>query len=304
MSITVFGSINIDMTTYVQRMPAAGETLHGDRYALGLGGKGCNQAIAAVRLGAEATLIGRVGQDEFGARALKELKAEGLSTAAIVEDPDSETGIAVISVDAHAQNSITVIGGANMAITADQVAAAQSHMAQSSVLMVQLETPLDRAQQAMDLARAAGATVILDPAPAPAAGLSTSILAAADWVTPNETETGFLTGLTPTNELEAREAALLLRQKGVRGAVIKLGAQGVYYQTETEDGFIPPFSVKSVDSVAAGDCFNGGFAYALDAGQSIAQALRFAAACGALATTKPGASAAAPTRAEVERLIS
>ncbi|SDJ05368.1 ribokinase [Aliiruegeria lutimaris] len=303
MPIAVFGSINIDLTTYADRLPRPGETLHGERYALGLGGKGCNQAVAARRLGAVTTLIGRIGEDEFGARARAELAAMGVPTRDIFQDPDSDTGIAVIGVDSTAQNCITVIGGANMAIDGSDVARAAERLAAADILLLQMEIPLEPALMAADLVRQSGGRVILDPAPAPANGYAPGVLARIDVITPNETETELLTGLKPTNAKEAAQAAAKLREQGVAAAVVKLGASGVYFQDAESEGFVEPFKVDSIDSVAAGDCFNGGLATALSEGRPLAEAVHFAAACGALSTTKRGASASAPTREEVEDLL-
>ncbi|MFD0982768.1 ribokinase [Tropicimonas aquimaris] len=303
MPIAVFGSINIDLTTYGARLPRPGETLHGDRYAIGLGGKGCNQAVAASRLGAPTVLIGRVGDDTFGRRALADLQATGVSTRGVLIDAGAETGIAVIGVDAGAQNCITVVGGANMAIDASDVARCRSELECASVLLLQLETPLEAGLQAADIVRAAGGRVILDPAPAPQGGLPPEVLARVDIVTPNETETELLVGLRPSNPEEAARAAGLLRAQGVAAAVVKLGAAGVYYQDAESEGFVPPFKVDSIDTVAAGDCFNGGLGYALSQSAPLGEAIRFAAACGALSTTRAGASSSAPTLAEVEALL-
>ncbi|RYH08647.1 ribokinase [Tropicimonas sp. IMCC6043] len=303
MPIAIFGSINIDLTAYAERLPRPGETVHGERYALGLGGKGCNQAVAACRLGAETALVGRIGTDEFGNRALAELAALKVPTGGVFRDAESATGIAVIGVDATAQNCITVIGGANMAIGAADVERAAETFRGADILLLQMEIPLEAGLLAADLVRETGGEVILDPAPAPAGGYATDVLARIDLITPNETETELLTGLRPTNAAEAAEAAGLLRAKGAGAAVVKLGAAGVFYQDAASEGFVEPFKVESIDSVAAGDCFNGGLAVALSEGRPLGEAVRFAAACGALSTTKAGASSSAPTRAEVEALL-
>lgn len=303
MSIAVFGSINIDLTTYAERLPQPGETLHGSRYGLGLGGKGCNQAVACARLGADTKLVGRVGKDSFGETALKALTEFGVPTDHVLVDEQADTGIAVIGVDERAENCITVIGGANMAIDQSDVERADAAFEAASILMLQLEIPLAAGLAAADHVRSKGGRVIFDPAPAPADGLPDAVLKRVDVITPNETETGLLTGLKPSNREEAAEAAKILLAKGVAAAVIKLGAHGVYFKSGDEEGFIAPFKVKSVDSVAAGDCFNGGLAYALAQKLPLSQAVRFAAACGALSTTRPGAAPSAPTREEVEHLL-
>lgn len=303
MSIAIFGSINIDLTTYGERLPAPGETLHGDLYAIGLGGKGCNQAAAVRKLGAETTLIGRIGQDSFGHTALEALKQLDISTHGVHSDPDNNTGIAVIGVDGRAENCITVIGGANMALDETDVARQKSALEAADILLLQMEVPLEAALCAADLARAGGGTVIFDPAPAPAHGLPKDVLERVDIITPNESETQLLTGIKPSDATEAAEAAKILRDKGVAMAIIKLGANGVYFESDDERGFVTPFTVDSIDSVAAGDCFNGGLAYALSRDMSLTEAVRFAAACGALSTTKSGASSSAPSLEEVENLL-
>ena len=303
MSIAVFGSINIDITTYGARLPQPGETLHGDHYAIGLGGKGCNQAVAAMKLGARTTLIGRIGKDEFGKTALSALRRLGIATDGVLVDPDSDTGIAVIGVDAQAQNCITVIGGANLAIECSDVARARAPLESAAILLLQMEIPLDAGMAAADVVRRNGGRVILDPAPTPKGGLAPSVLSRVDVITPNETETEILTGLRPTNAEEAAVAATRLRTDGVAVVVIKLGADGAYYQDADGDGFVPPFRVVSVDSVAAGDCFNGGLAFAFAEGRPLSDAVRFASACGALSTTKAGATSSAPTLDDVSALL-
>ena len=303
MSIAVFGSINIDLTTYGARLPSPGETLHADHYATGLGGKGCNQAVATSRLGARTTLIGRVGRDNFGDTALSVLEKFDISTDGVFVDPDADTGLAVIGVDGKGQNCITVIGGANMAIDDSDVERARERLSAADVLLLQMEIPLAVGLAAADITRENGGQVILDPAPAPAGGLSSNTLARIDLITPNETETELLTGMRPTSIEQAALCANQLRAQGVAAAVIKMGAEGVYFQDAEADGFVPPFKVNSIDSVAAGDCFNGGLAFALAKGNSLGDAVRFAAACGALSTTMAGAAASAPGLQEVVDLL-
>ena len=304
MSIVVFGSINIDVSVYSEHLPGPGETLHGDSYAIGLGGKGCNQAVAVARLGADVALIGRTGDDQFAALARSSLAEFGVADDLILTDPDNATGIATIGIDRHGENSITVVGGANMAIDEVDVVRCGAEFARADILLLQLEIPLAANLSAAAVVRNGGGRVILDPAPAPVAGFDDpAIYAQVDIMTPNETETEALTGVRPNTADDAASAAQCLHDKGLSGAVIKMGAQGVYYSTPGDQGFVPAFTVEAIDTVAAGDCFNGGLAYALARGDSIGDAVRFAAACGALTTTRPGAAAAAPGRAEVEKLM-
>ncbi|MCA9955579.1 MAG: ribokinase [Anaerolineales bacterium] len=301
MAVVVLGSINMDLTTYVPRLPAPGETLFGSAFITVPGGKGFNQAVAAGRLGAPTQFIGRVGDDAFGKGVLELVAHEPVDTSGILVDPDSGTGLAVISVDDAAENSIIVVSGANMAHDGLEVARTRQALATANVLLLQLETPLETTLAAAEVARELGKIVILDPAPAKP--LPPEAYQLAHFMTPNELETEMLIGFRPTNQDEATQAANILRERGVETAVIKLGAQGVYYQSTSESGFIEPFRVNAIDTVAAGDAFNGGLAVALSEGKPLAEAIRWGAAAGALATTKPGASSAMPTRAELEQLL-
>jgi ribokinase len=303
MSIAVFGSINMDITAYCDRLPKPGETLHGERYLTGLGGKGANQAAAAARLGAPTYFIGRVGSDHFGNTALELLQSFGADVKHVLNDPVHPTGIAIINVDRNGENFITVIAGANFAIDGSDVEAAADSLERAQVLLLQLEVPWSPMMLAAERARTTGAKIILDPAPAPDDAGQID-LSRIDIITPNETETEILTGIRPRDAATAAEAARRLHAKGTPIVLIKLGDRGAYLSAGTDGLFISPFKVETIDSVAAGDCFNGGLAYALSNGQGIAEAARFASACGALSTTRYGAAAAAPTLAEVEALLS
>lgn len=302
-SIAVFGSVNIDVTAFCERLPRPGETVSGRGYSMALGGKGANQAVAAARLGAHSSLIGRTGTDAFGALARERLGAHGVDLDQLLAQPGVSTGIAVINVDSHAENAIVVVGGANMTVDATDVERASLTLAAARVLLLQLEVPLAASLAAAARTRAAAGWVMLDPAPAPAGGLPPLAYAAADLITPNETETEALVGVRPQTPAEAAIAAARLRERGVRTAIIKMGAAGVFYDGPAGAGFVPPFAVKAVNSVGAGDCFNGGLAFALAQGRALPDAVRFAAACGALATTGPGGAASAPAIGDVENLL-
>lgn len=303
MTITVLGSINIDITAYSERLPRPGETISGNSYILGLGGKGANQAVAASRLGARTIFVGRAGDDSFAAAAVNQLEGFGVGANFILRDRDSSTGIAIIGVERSGENAITIVSGANMKHDAREIERARAELGHTKVLLLQLETPLGVALDAARIVRAAGGLVVLDPAPAPAGGIGGDVLANIDLITPNETETSALTGILPSSADEGITAARKLRALGAAGAIVKLGARGVSFSTADDEGFVPPFKVTPIDTVAAGDCFNGGLAAALADGMPIAAAVRFAAACGALSTTRKGAAASAPSRGEVEALL-
>lgn len=302
MTIVVFGSTNVDVVAYSPRLPRPGETVHGDAYSIGLGGKGANQAVAVARLGGTVELAGRTGMDTFGTLARERLAHFGVVTKHLLPDEDNPTGIAVIGVDARAENCITVIGGANMAVDVTDVDRLAPLLSHTQVLLLQLEIPLAAALAAAEIVRAAGGRVILDPAPAPAGALPDAVWQAVDVMTPNETETEALVGIRPTDTASAARAAAAMTARGLPVALVKMGAGGVYWRSAEGEGHVPAFKVTPVDTVAAGDSFNGGLAYALARGDALPDAVRFASACGALATTKRGASDACPTLAEVQAL--
>lgn len=303
MTIAVFGSINMDVTAYMRRLPKPGETLHGHEYKLGLGGKGANQAVAARKLGSEVAFICRLGNDDFAKPAERELAMHGVDLALVRHDQAGATGIAIINVGEGGENYISLIGGSNLRVDASDVARARPALEKARVLLLQLEVPLAASLGAAAIVRSHGGTVILDPAPAPEGGLAAEVLQAVDIITPNETEAGLMLGWQPETLEQGLQAARELRARGVAVAVVKLGAKGLAVAGPGLETMIPAFKVTAIDTVAAGDCFNGGLAHALEQGQALEQALRYAAACGALSTTKKGASAAAPTRADVEAFL-
>ena len=301
MTVLVLGSINMDLITYVPRLPAAGETLFGTSFITVPGGKGFNQAVAAGRLGATTRFFGRIGDDAFGNEVLAVTASEPVDMRGVVVDPAQGTGLAVISVDEAGENSIIVISGANMAHDDSDVTRCVAAMDDAQVLLLQLENPLDAALSAARAARERGLTVVLDPAPVTA--LPDEAYRLATIMTPNEVETEVLVGFRPKNADEATRAGEMLRERGVDIAIVKLGAQGVVWVSAESSGFMPAFTVNPIDTVAAGDSFNGGLAVALSEGASLPDAVRFAAAAGALATTRAGATSAMPYRAELDQLM-
>lgn len=301
--IAVLGSVNADVSGFCDHLPRPGETVLGTRYSIALGGKGANQAAAVARLGYRVEMIGRVGDDAFGAMVRAGLDAFGVGHDHLLITKGTATGLALISVDAHAENCIVVVGGANAEVDQAVVDNAAAPLRQAPILLMQLEIPLIADLTAAAQTRENGGLVILDPAPAPAGGLSPDVLRAVDIVTPNETETEILVGIRPQSAADAARAAELLMSRGVASAVIKMGRHGVYFRGKGAEGLVPPFTVKAVNSVGAGDTFNGGLAVALARGDELPAAVRFAAACGALAATGPGGAASAPTLSAVEELL-
>ncbi|HEX9796584.1 MAG TPA: ribokinase [Anaerolineales bacterium] len=301
MTIVVFGSINMDLTTYAERLPRLGETLFGTSFNLAAGGKGANQAVGAARLGAAVAFVGRVGQDMFGPAARQALEQEGIDTAGLQTDPDHGTGLAVINVDRAADNAIVVISGANMALDQNDLDRAASQLARARLVLLQLEVPQAASQALAARARQRGVRVVLDPAPAQP--LPDEFLANVDVLTPNEVEAASLVGFPVDTMSAAQAAADQLRARGPAAVIVKLGAQGAYCSSGEWSGQQPPFRVDSLDTVAAGDAFNAGLAVALAEGAGLQPAVRWGAAAGALATTRRGAIPAMPSRDEVLALL-
>ena len=305
--IRSFGSIKIEVTARAARLPRPGETVHGESYAVMLGGKGSNQAAAAGRLAAgsdiQVALAGRIGQDSFGTQARRELERFGVDLSPLREDAAQATGIALIGIDGSGENCITVVGGANMAVDETDVAAASEWLERAAVVLFQLEVPQQAVLAAARKARAAGALVVLDPAPAPDHGLLDALWHEIDILTPNESETFQLTGLRPDTVEDAAKAADLLLAKGVKAVLVKMGSRGVFWHDGTQSGNSAPFRIEPVDTVAAGDCFNAGLAFALAQKKPFPEAVRIASACGALATTRHGAADAAPEWEAVAALM-
>ena len=305
--IVCFGSVNIDITAYSRDLPRAGQTIHAERYAIGLGGKGANQAAAAARLSGggvqRVEFAGRIGEDAFGVQARAALQAFSVGLGGLAVDRDHPTGIALIGVDARSENAITVAGGCNMAVDNTDIERIGPLLDGARVVLLQLEIPRSASLAAAARARRAGAFVVLDPAPVPEAGLPNEAWGLVDLMTPNESETAALIGVRPRTADEAMQAAQRFLSRGLAAVVIKLGGNGVVYRSASGGGFVAPFAVAAIDSVAAGDCFNAGLAFAISHGDDLARSVRFAAACGALATTRVGAAASAPYLAEVRGVL-
>lgn len=280
------------------RMPAPGETVSGDRFVTGPGGKGSNQAVAAARLGAAVTFVGRIGQDVFAPIALNIWHAEGIDTSHVTQDADHSTGVAPIFVDASGENSIVVVLGANLAVSRADVDRARAAIAAADVVITQLEIDPDTTAYALQTAREYGVRTILNPAPA--RPLPAEVIALADYITPNQTELATLSGLAGES-VETMARALLVND--TQAVVCTLGAAGAQYVRRADSVTVPSFKVNVVDTTGAGDAFNGGLAVALAEGQDLRAALAFANATAALCVTRPGTAPSMPPRAEVDALL-
>ena len=289
------------MVSFSPRFPRPGETVVGDRFLTYAGGKGANQAVAVARMGANAVLVGRVGGDMFGPQLLDGLAAAGVDISGIGVNPDESSGIAVIGVDETAQNCITQILGANATCGPTEAAAVKRELPGASALLLQLEVTPELSLEVAREAKAKGVTVMLDPGPV--RPLPEGLLGLCDVITPNETEAQALVGFPVTGPDSAAEAASALLDQGVGIVVGKLGAQGAYFASQSNRGMTPPFDVDAVDSVAAGDAFNGALAVSLAEGKDLEEAVITASAAGALAVTRTGAQDSMPERSQVEDLI-
>lgn len=300
-TIVVLGSLNMDLIGVAPRLPAPGETIRGESFYTAPGGKGGNQAVAASKLGANVRMVGRVGKDTFGESLLSDLRGHGIDVSGVAQDLTESTGIAIILLDSLKQNYIVVVGGANLACGEQELEAAKRAMDGADALMLQLEVPVELSLEAARYAKSRGIRVFWDPAPA--RELPDEVFVVADVITPNQIEAEALTGVAVKDVASAQEAADALLNKGVSVAVVKMGEDGVFFATKVESGFVLPFSVDAVDTVAAGDAFGAALSVALSEGVGLSDAVRFGAAAGALAVTKPGAQDAMPSRFEVEDLL-
>lgn len=300
-SVTVIGSINMDLVVRSPRIPLPGETIIGSGFHTVPGGKGANQAVAAAWLGADVAMVGRVGDDAFGDELLESLVAAQVDPWFVARDRKQASGVALIVVDDAGQNSIVVIPGANMALAPGEVVDAEPVIEDADVLLLQLEIPLETVIVAAKLGREHGAKVVLNPAPA--RPVPEELLSLVDVLVPNERETELLTGLAVDDLAHGQEAARGLLATGVETVILTLGAQGALLAYGHETLHVPAFEVEVVDTTAAGDAFLGGFAVALAEGKDLAEAVRWGNAAGALAATKLGAQPSLPGRPEVEQLL-
>ena len=298
--ITVVGSLNTDLVIRTPHLPSVGETVTGGEFATFPGGKGANQAVAAARLGARVAMVGCVGGDDFGRRLADGLRRDGIDVTHVRVEAESASGTALITVDPQGQNTIVVAPGANWRLTPEDVARAEAIIAESSILLLQLEVPMDAVLAAARLAHARGVRVVLDPAPVPRQPLPVELYRLIDILNPNEGEAAALSAVTVTDEGAAGIAAEHLLRKGARAAVIKLGARGAFVHDGKRAEMVPGIRVDAVDTTAAGDAFAGALAVGLAEGKDLIDAVHFATTAGALSVTRHGAQPSMPFRAEVD----
>lgn len=297
--ILVIGSSNTDMTVRSATLPKPGETVLGGDFRMGPGGKGANQAVAARLLGGDVTFVCKLGRDMFGEGASKHYESCGLDTSKILWS-DKPSGVALITVDSKAENSIVVASGANADVTVSDIDSVADIIKSSGILLLQLEIPMDAVVRAAEIAFEAGVQVVLNPAPA--TSLPAELLKCVSILIPNETEASAISGIDINNLETASAAAERLKGMGVREVIITMGSRGSMV-CDGECTFVPAVKVNAVDTTAAGDTFCGGVCVALSEGKALSEAVKFATAASSIAVQRPGAQDSVPSRCEVDKLL-
>jgi ribokinase len=301
-NLVVLGSINADHILNLETFPTPGETVTGNQYQVAFGGKGANQAVAAGRSGVNIAFIACTGDDDTGERVRKQLASDNIDIAPVSVVAGESTGVALIFVNAEGENVIGIHAGANAALTTERVEAQRGIIAGAEALLMQLESPVESVLAAAKIAHENHTSVVLNPAPARV--LSDELLALVDIITPNETEAEKLTGIRVENDDDAARAALALHEKGIGTVIITLGSRGVWASVNGEGRRVPGFKVKAIDTIAAGDTFNGALVTALLEGKAMDDAIRFAHAAAAIAVTRKGAQPSVPWRKEIDEFLS
>lgn len=300
--VAILGIFVADLAFRAGRMPAIGETIAGSGFKMGPGGKGSNQSVAAARVGADVTFISKLGKDEFGAIALETWKGEGIR-AQVIESPDHPTGAAFIYVnDRTGENAIIVVPGAAGTISVADVEAAADAIRGAAVFVTQLEQPIPAAHRGLQIAREAGVVTVFNPAPAEP--IDGSIYSLCDYITPNESEATFLSGINVVDVASAKKAGDWFLSQGVGTALITLGEAGALLHSKTQSVHVPAFRAGPVlETTGAGDAFNGGFAAAIARGDEPVAAARFGCAVAGISVTRAGTAPSMPSLAEVETLL-
>jgi ribokinase len=299
-AVLVLGSANTDLTVRAERLPRPQETVTDGEFTASFGGKGANQALAALRAGAQTRLVARIGRDAFGERLAEHLADSGLPREGLIRDETAPAGVALIGVDLEGTNQILVAPGSNKRLSPQDLDRSKHLLDGCSVFLSQLETPLETVQSGLEAAREAGLFTVLDPAPS--RELPEAIYPLLDLITPNEREATDLTRVDVASPESAAEAGRLLLDRGCGAVLITLGGQGALFASGDREELIPPHPVRAVNTVAAGDAFNGALAAALSERAALHDAIHFAAAAGALSTTRAGAQDSLPDREEIEAL--
>tara|TARA_B100000902_G_scaffold109541_1_gene111179 strand:+ start:293 stop:1192 length:900 start_codon:yes stop_codon:yes gene_type:complete len=296
--ISVLGIFVADISFSGPKIPAVGETILGNKYNLGPGGKGCNQAIAIARLGGKVNFISKIGKDAYGELALDTLEKNKINTKNVIRDVNLQTGVAGILVDKNTgKNAINVIVGAPSTLKITEIDNQINVIKNSKIFLTQLEVPKDVTLHCLKIAKENGCLTILNPAPA--SEISKEFYKYIDYFTPNETEAEFFTGSKITNEKEAKQAADKLINLGIKKIIITLGEKGLFFSDGKEEIYMKASPVKAIDTTGAGDAFNGGLAFGLSKGKSIKECLELANKIAGISTTKLGAGNAMPYLSDI-----
>lgn len=295
--IIVIGSSNVDMVVRTSHLPAPGETILGGEFFMNQGGKGANQAVAIKRLGGNLIFMAKLGNDVLGRQSVGYFKKEGIDTRYIALDEDSASGVALISVDDHAENSIVVASGANMLLNEQDVDKMLEEMCEGDILLMQLEIPLQTVEYAARKAFGKGVKVVLNPAPA--RSLPKELFRHLYMVTPNRIEAEMLTGIKTANDADVEKVAEEICAMGVKNVIITLGSKGCLIREEGVSYRIDAFKVEPVDTTAAGDTFNGALCVGLSEGMDLKQAAVMASKASSIAVTRMGAQSSIPYREEL-----
>ncbi len=302
MTVVVFGSINLDLVIEVSHLPIKGETVIGDRFFSAAGGKAANQAVAIAKLDTKVSLIGQVGDDSFGRTLIEGLQTAGVNTDGITVNPHTYSGIASIVVDRQGANTITCAAGANNLVREPELEQLKKILPQAKIVLLELGIPIATVLNAAREAKAHDCLLILDPAPVKG-NLPEELYGLIDILTPNEVEASQLVGFTVDGVTTAKQAASFLHQMGVKNVIITLGSQGSLCSNTTESFWVKPINVPVVDTVAAGDAFNGALTAALASGKTLKEAVQWATVGGALAVTKTGAQSSLPNKESFQQLL-
>ena len=299
--VLVVGSANMDLVVTSERFPKPGETIFGKHFEMFPGGKGANQAVSCAKLGGLTYFLGKMGDDDFQDSLNKSLSENGVHIEDVLIEKDAQTGCALISVDGTGENQIIVISGTNMNFSSEDLFTKKDYFSKVKVVLAQLEIPIETVAQAAKLAKENDALFILNPAPA--AELTDELLSMIDYITPNESELELLTGVEMRDHESQEKAAKVLLDKGVKNVIVTLGDKGSLLVNKNECTSYNSYSVRAVDTTAAGDSFNGALAYSLSKGTEIKDAIHFANYSAALSVTKMGAQSSMPTYQEVEAIL-
>ncbi|MDR1896489.1 MAG: ribokinase [Prevotellaceae bacterium] len=296
--ILVVGSSNTDMVIKTEHLPRPGETVIGGNFFMNPGGKGANQAVTVARLGGQVAFICKTGSDVFGHQAHQLFEEEGIDTSYVLLDSKNPSGVALITVDADAENCIAVASGANANLLLEDVAKAKEAIEEADIILMQLEIPIETVEYVAKMANAKNKKVILNPAPAQP--LSPELISNLYIITPNETESEMISGIAITDDKSAFEAAKKIADMGVDNVIITMGDRGALVHNQNTNEIVDAYKVKAIDTTAAGDVFNGALAVALAENRSIVDAVRFACKTAAISVTREGAQSSVPYRNEVD----